>query len=800
MSRASASWFRAATAAHVASWRTRIWAGLLAALAIGFAFTPLLNVLAYPAAFALGLVASVASADLAAAFVRRARATERRGLDHALPPGRVVAELWARAAAINIAMLAPPLAILCLNAVRVRNCDWTFGFEAFVGLTALSSLAATSLGVGCALVAGDRRRWSNALPYLAIVAWWARAAWRVYAEPPVFSYAAFGGFFPGNLYDENIALTSAFYWSRGFQALAAATSLAVLATVVDVPSLTARWLRERRPMGRRVRPTVVAVVSASLAALVWFDAGELGFDVDAADIRTELRGRRATEHFVIYYPKGGAVERDIDIIAEDHEYRYAQALRAFDLSPGTAPITSHYFADASQKKRWFGAENVHMAKPWSRQIFLDHRSFPHSVLRHEIAHIVAGSFGDSTFGASVDTFLGLPIFPNPGLIEGAAVAADWPGHRGDLTPHQAVRAMLDLGYAPPIDRIIAGGFFAFSSARSYTTAGSFCRFLIEHHGAARFRVLYESGGDFEAAYGKSVHALAAEWHAFIETIDVPAARTKAAKERFRRKAVHQRPCPHAIARKRYRMAELVAIGEREDAISLSREVCRNDPSEPRYRLELATLLVLDRQVDEARQVYEALAADEGWSDSIRVDALIALADLAGQAGDLDGVRRHLAAAAALSVPDDTRRQIVARRLAVDHTGPAGPALRDYFWRHPIDRKLGEGVTTARAAAAVAAEPNNALALYLLGLRLYVGDAWAEATDYFERAAAAGLPDPLLVKRNATLMAVAAYRAGDYDAVLAAADILDDPANTEMVRWEARDWRERVHWKRTGELP
>src|SRR5690606_1785323 len=101
-----------------------------------------------------------------------------------------------------------------------------------------------------------------------------------------------------------------------------------------------------------------------------------------------------------------------------------------------------------------------------------HAPYPHPVLRHELAHVVAGGFGDPIFGVSARGPLGLPLWFNVGLLEGIAVAADWPGRRGEgLTPHEAVRAMQELGFEPPIERLLSTGFFAFSSARSYPVAG-----------------------------------------------------------------------------------------------------------------------------------------------------------------------------------------------------------------------------------------------------------------------------------------------------------------------------------------
>src|SRR5690606_36972577 len=107
----------------------------------------------------------------------------------------------------------------------------------------------------------------------------------------------------------------------------------------------------------------------------------------------------------------------------------------------------------------------------------------HQVLRHELAHVVAGEFGDPLFGVAARRVLGLPLAFNVGLIEGIAVAADWPDHFvRPLTPHQSVKAMLELGVAPPVEKLLSTGFFQFSAARSYTVAGSFLRFLLETRG------------------------------------------------------------------------------------------------------------------------------------------------------------------------------------------------------------------------------------------------------------------------------------------------------------------------------
>ncbi len=236
---------------------------------------------------------------------------------------------------------------------------------------------------------------------------------------------------------------------------------------------------------------LAAVAAFAIAGLLRSDAGELGYAIDAGDIQNVLGGTIETAHFTIHYAKTPDIERDIELIAADHEFRYAQVVDEIGEAPA-GKLVSYYFADTEQKARWFGARNVEMAKPWRHEIYLDHRAFPHSSLRHEIAHAVASSFGDRWFGVAVRD----GVLFNPGLIEGLAVALDWPGGDGPLTPHESVRALELMGMRPALRDLLSIQFFEFSSARGYTTAGSFLRFLLDTYGAPKLRALYHSGGDF----------------------------------------------------------------------------------------------------------------------------------------------------------------------------------------------------------------------------------------------------------------------------------------------------------------
>lgn len=817
-------WIHAAGRAHWRSRRVRLWAVFLILAAGIMAFMPLLDYLGFGFALIMALLASAAGIDQAAALVRRARegekpagissvetsaaalaATVARAADLAeQSPRQVLSALWRRAALVTLGLLGPPLLIICINGLRVQNCDWLFGLQVFALMTVPSALAATTVGVLVTLAWRPRsrigQRLAPALPLLILVGSVLYGVWRFYAAPPVFSYNMFAGYFPGNLYDEDVALHAPFYWARLAQLCMLATAWALAAVLLDVPTLRLRLVAPR-PLALRWRAAALALVLGTGASVLQASGGVLGFSVDAGDIAYHLGGRRDTEHFVIYYPPGGEIERDIDHIAADHEFRYAQVVRALGMAPRQR-ITSFYFGSAEDKFRMMGARGVYMAKPWRHEIYVHHQGFPHEVLRHEIAHVVAAAFGSPVFRVSATTVLGLPLVFNVGLIEGTAVAADWPDHfTRELTPHQAVKAMRELGLAPPVDAVLSTGFLTFSSARSYTLAGSLVRYLLDTYGARPFHELYRSGGDFVRAYGKSRETVVREWEAMIDAVSLPPEMAEMVRERFRHQGIFQRPCPHAIARARMGAGERWARGDRAGAIALLRGVCDRAPEEPRYWLDLAGMLVGEGLDQEAETIYQRLAGDEETTSStLRAQAYVDLVSMTARAGAWDQAIGLLDQAAALPLDSNLARNVTAQRFAATHPGPAAPALRDYFWGHAPAYGVDPMVLLGRAALATAAEPGLGLGHYLLGRNLRGRGAPADAAAALTRALDLGLPHPLLVREAARHLAEAAYLAGQPALVERAAGILMEPAQPRVVRLYGADWLERLHWQRTGTLP
>ncbi len=793
----------------VARFLGRLWTWVLVLTVVGcvIGVIPLFGVLGYELAFAMTIPAAIMGLDVGSAIAREYQRVPAEGLAGANYAGRTLAFGALVGAVVPVALMLIPALISAVRGLWLPTCDWWFGVQAYalLPLTTAALAGAAGHAIGVVFPRADRRRAAGKrglvkravfafMPFSPAIVVAVFALWRFYAAPPVFTYNALLGYFPGNLYDENIQLGAALLWSRLEQFAWLVAGISVIAYSFDVP--TYRAAMEPRPAHRPRLAIVLAVaaIAGGLRLRTW--SGELGYAVEPEDIQEALGGHVETEHFVIHYANVPEIEAIIGLVVADHEFRYAQVVQQLGVG-ASRKLHSYYFADREQKSRWMGARDVEMAKPWRHEIYLEHRAFPHGSLRHEIAHAVASEFGDPMFGVAARRVAGIPVMFQPGLIEGLAVAVDWPGGSYErLTPHELVRVLQELGKQPSIGALLSLQFFNFSSQTSYTTAGSFLKHLLDTYGATPLRALYHSGGDFESAYGKPLSALEAEWRAMISAITLPAGTVEATRERFRMPSVFARPCPHAIAARRQAAQKALGQGSRAQALALMSSVCSDAPDEPRYRLELADLLGGGDESDRAQAIalWTHLALDrDRVTSSLRAEAYERLATLAAVRADRDALRALLVAGTALQLSDNERRQLDAMLFAVDYAGPAGPALRGYFFG--VGPGLPDNITWATLAQI--AEPSLGFTHYLVGLQHYNKGQLVDAARHLAKGLLLGLPGTPFVKNGARRLALAAYRANDPTLVRVAIAMLQGENMTTGDRLLGLDWAQRLDFDARG---
>lgn len=772
--------------------RVWVWCALLAAVALVLDFVPLFNLLGYDFCFAIGMFAAFAASDIGAGVVRAASRT------HETTPS--VFRLAGRAIALSTAALVAPLLLSLANGVRVRNCNVGAGLAFFLLLPLATAVFASVSGTVAALVGGRRGRLVAWLLPVGSLLW---TLLRLYVDPAVFAYDPFGGYFPGPIYDEALRPPETLWLFRGVNLVWASAALFAVAAVwrVPRPAGAARLSRDWRQWNRYLAggAALLTVASAALFAT----RGRLGFHTTRADLARELDRERRTPRIVLRYASDdGATAAQIDLLMEDLAFRYDQLRETLGVEP-EPPITIYQFKSTDQKKRLVGAGHTLYARPWSREIFVHGEGFPARRLRHEMAHVFAGAFGDRWFGVSLKVDFWGPI-PLPrlasGLIEGIAEAADFSDPLGGSTTHQEAAAIIADGRAPPLDAVVGAGFTTLSGPRAYTLAGSFCRFLLDTRGAQKLRDVYRSAGDFAGVYGEPLSALEAEWQSFLANQQLSAEQRARAKEEFRRPAIFKKVCAREQAA---RLAEARALQGTSPhrAVAVIEQACRDDPGEPTLRIALVEAHLAAGETEKALALLASLEQSGDVTAPVRAHAATLAASIHFHARDVPRTREALRRVLAAATSDGERRLAQAKLRALDEEAA----------RRTLGRALfGESVTTAAdpvltfhlLAEFARLYPDDALGPYLVGRQLADRDprlalrhlrAACEAPSDSERVAHPLPPD--FGRECLRLTALAGYRAGDLDVARAAAVALGRASEEVAERMRAADLVARIDWKR-----
>ncbi len=671
-----------------------LWALFLFLLALGLCAVPLFNLLGYESSLVLAVAASLAGVRQGVHAVQRSR-LRLRPIDgeHAdTAPLKAVLRCYGRALAPALAMLVLPLAVLLLNSVRIRNCNYLSGLGFFVMLPVMSIAVAAAVGVTSGLWTTGARR-GLLCGYAVVAASLLWAGWRFLGSPAIYAYDPFFGFFPGSLYDEDVAIAAPFYWARLMHGLWVGFALVATAVCLDGYAHEARLAAAS---GRRTAK-LLSLLCLGFGTAVFWHGGALGIYTDGAALDSFLSGAQITPHFVIRYRPGGAVARDLAVYVREHELRYAQLRDQLGVEPNWRPgllarmlrleshgagsppipgtqvprIESYIFDSYEHKHRWMGAANTDVAKPWRREIYLNHDSWPHPVLRHELAHVFAGAAGDGVLRLAM-----LGVVPQPGLIEGVAVAADFRASYGGLTPHQGVKALREAHLDPPLASVMGLAFWRLPGQRAYTTAGSFCRFLLDAYGAEKLLRVYHTGGrpaDFARVYGVQFAELQHRWVELTDGQPLDPKAREVERERMRRPAVFHKVCAHELAVRKRRSREAAGRGDLTEAVRLLRTVCLDDPDEPQHLAELADLFWTAGRWDDSAQAAQTLLAHPRGTAVLQGRALSRLGDLAVARGELSQAATFYERAEALPSDENAARQLTARRLVLGDAD-AGPLL------------------------------------------------------------------------------------------------------------------------------
>ena len=634
-----------------------------------------------------------------------------------------------------------------LHGLRVGFCDLLLGSAHFALGPALGSLLAGAYGalVG-ELARGLRRR--RLFAVLGAIAGplgsMLFSVGRFYASPMVFAYDPFAGYFSGTLYDTVVDFS-------GLVSYRAGTLATLLAGFVVALHLGRDGAGRLLITGRRRGVAlIVGAIAAVGSAGSMLEGDRLGHWETPASIEKTLGARAAGRRCDVIHARGMRAA-DVDRFVRDCDAHVEAGERWFEIE-GPPRITVYLFADAAQKAALMGAADTYIAKPWRREIYVQTAGYPHAVVGHELMHVLAGSFGRGPFrvAGSLGGFL-----PNPGLIEGVAVAAAPP--EGDLTPRQWAKAMKDLGLLPRLDSLFNLGFLGQNASTAYTVSGAFVGWIHDRYGAAALRAWY-GGRALAEVTGVPWAELERAWKGELDAITLPDAARAQAKARFDRPAIFGRKCPRTVDACKSAGDRLHNGGDEEGAIAKYEEVLRLDPHDGSTRISIARSLIGEGRTGEALAALAQIAAGEGVRRDVRDRAVEELGDQALAAGRGAEAVSRFEEVAARTVDEDRLRTLEVKTAAAksERGRSAVVALLVGTRGRGPDKPLA----IERLAAWSTADPTDGLPLYLLGRHYFGAGQLEEAADRLDRALVGTIALPRVAIEAERLRMITACGLGD----------------------------------------
>ncbi len=679
-------------------------------------FIPLFGGPGYEQALATGLLVPGAAAVVTAMSESRVRREPSEAVAHGLAVGGAFGALSLLTALAHVA--------------RVGACDLGSGVVYF-GLTAGAGCLMGGLwGAVVGVIVGRlfsaeplmrpasvwryRRTWSIVLAMAGPIATVAMSLVRFYRSPMIFAYDPFVGYFSGTLYDTVVDPGAPLVTYR-------LGSLFTLLAVVNASRVLRTWdaARERlaldlRGAGARLSLSL-AIVCASASVGVALSGERLGHVSTRDGIAAELGGQKHGERCDVIYPASlGKVEADL--LVQDCDEEVASMERRLELR-GPDRVVAFFFRDADQKRRLMGAAHTYIAKPWRHEVYLQVGGYPHPVLGHEIAHVIAGSIGRGPF--RIAGALGGWV-PNPGLIEGIAVFGS--PNDDDLTEGEWASAMARVGLVPPMERIFSLGFLGQSSAKSYTLAGAFVGWIRDRFGMRTVHAWF-GGANLPAVTGASWAELDRQFGAHLSALTLPQEAQAVARARFDRPSVFGRTCPHWLDAIRQKADSCRDTQRVDEASALYRSIFEQDPQDWSARHAFAALQ--RRLADRVRGQAELLSLSTNvhapvvWRDR----AIETMADAEFVEGDFTSSASRYEELASRTLDED-----FARTLEVKALGARRPEARAAVMALLLGRgQRGPDVFLGglELGSWSTSTPGDALSSYLIGRNLVSRGFYAE---------------------------------------------------------------------------
>ena len=518
------------------------------ALALFSATQPLLGTLGYESAVLFALFAAWVAAILPLRMLRVLRRVEAM-------PGRTVnawetAARWLHLTLAGWTLLLPAAAVLTANALRVPNCAMLEGALFWLLIPFLTTAFSTAVLLFFDALLGRRGGW---LYYVLLLLLLLQPFVQIYTQPQIFAYNHVFGMFLGLSWDQ----TQPPFLTLLLYRLSTLSYVALL-----LITATALWLRRHAPETlRAARGAIAAAFLLPLAAVLFFfvSSDRLGFSTTYAFVRTSLGAEYRLGALRLVYDPASLDSAEVRRVAEEHLFQLDRVCAELGV-PWKGGITSYLYPDSETKRRLLGTESSDLARPWRAEVHMTLDSWAETV-KHELTHVVAGSFGPYPNRA--------PFVRVLGLTEGLAMAVEWSW--GNRSLHEYAAGMMAQGILPHARECMGtAGFVTGASSRGYVASGSLTRWLIDTLGIAVIRRAYQAD-DLETATGLRYDEMDRRWRVFLGTVQRRLPDSLAVAYAFRRPSLFSAVCPRVVTERSRAAAEALRDGHPARALALYRE-------------------------------------------------------------------------------------------------------------------------------------------------------------------------------------------------------------------------------------
>ncbi len=740
------------------------WLSALVGVVAGaaLALNPLLGIHGVESALVLGIVLPPWIAATAASYQRREGAV--RGID-----------LMSRAIGGGLVIWSIPVVILALNSLRVRQCAPWEGLAFMVLGPAIGCALAAVVGVWTAALLPSSRwsPWVAAMLPIVGLLW---GLWAFYTTPTVYLFGAFAGYFPGAIYDDFVPIPERYLVYRGVTLIAIAALVLLFDALWDRVS---ELLHFGRGWRYRLGAIVVSLVMLGLVAGSYAVGDHLGFWITTDYLSEQLGKRESGRHCVVHMPRE-TPPPNAKRLVEDCDFQVARARNLLGLE-STEPVTAYFFRNRDEKKALIGVGRTLIAKPWRSEVYLQAGGWPHPVLGHEVAHAVLKEAALGPFSVA-GRFGGL--LPNPGVIEGAAVALAW-DLRDDMDPDQWSRIMLDRDELPPARSLMSLRFSALPPRRAYMAAGSLARFSIVTRGTDAFLRDYRDGAI------DNLDTLETEWRAYLSKVQVTDHERGIAEVALAEPSIFTAVCPHRLAKLRADLAGDAAARDDTRTLETCRAILDVDANDPQAHAALVGALARTGNEAQARIELDALRAAMNAPKPIVATALEQFADASWTLGGLEEAAALYDELLSIPRTDGPARQSEVKKLALAGTAEEQALVYEMLIEPPSPP------VAVHIAQALADVRTDGLGQYLEGRQLLFQGRYNLALPLLEEAEARGVPTERLERELARMLGVAYFAEGIYQASREAWQRRKSISPAAAA--DAQRWIERIEYAQSGQV-